>query len=242
MKVTLVSYTQGAVELLLFTKATRLRLSPGLMDEIKSWPEDRKAKELAYVAQTIPSSWEFVDYVFLVGGVSRAYTHQQVRTRTGSYAQQAMRVVDVSTCLEYVPTARNQENPAAMAVIGETLVAVQAGYAKLLALGQLVEDARGLLPTNVSTNIVCKFNLRAFADLVRSRIGGRSQDEYQQVVKAMVAEVLRVHPWAEQFLFQFKRDAFKELEDFAEQEYGGDILKKGRLLKIADVLRKNLKK
>ena len=93
MKVTLVSTTPDAAELLLFTKSTRLTMAPSLLAEIHAWPQEKKLAELAYMANTIPSSWEFVDYVFLVEGVSRAYTHQQVRTRAASYAQQTMRVL-----------------------------------------------------------------------------------------------------------------------------------------------------
>ena len=48
-----------------------------------------------------------------------------------------------------------------------------------------------------------------------------------------------MHPWAEKFLFQQGRDYFKEIEEFAEKEYGGDLLKKGQLLKIVDKMRKD---
>ena len=66
------------------------------------------------MANTIPSSWEFVDYTFLVTGVSRAYTHQQVRTRAASYAQQTMRVLNMGE-FDYIYTQRNLEDPKAMA-------------------------------------------------------------------------------------------------------------------------------
>ena len=75
-------------------------------------------------------------------------------------------------------------------------------------------------------------------DLAKSRTGGRTQGEYQKVMNAMVDEVLKVHPWAEKFLFQAGRDYFAEIEAFAQEEYGGDLLKKGRLLKIVDKMRK----
>lgn len=226
-----------AAELLLFTKSTRLTLSPGLMEEIRAWPEEKKLAELDYMANTIPSSWEFASYTFLVEGVSRAYTHQQVRTRAASYAQQTMRVLNMGE-FDYVYTDRLQENPAAKAQIDAALKAIKLAYNKVIELGLPAEDARGILPTNIATNIVCKFNLRTFADLVKSRTGGRTQSEYQKVVNAMVDEVLRVHPWAEKFLFQQGRDYFKEIEEFAEREYGGNLLKKGELLKIVDKMRK----
>ncbi|TXH50796.1 MAG: FAD-dependent thymidylate synthase [Desulfurellales bacterium] len=241
MKVTLISHTQDAENLLIFTKATRLTLSPGLLDQIRSASHEDKMRELEYMANTIPSSWEFVDYVFLVEGVSRAYTHQQVRTRAASYAQQTMRVLDMGK-YDYVYTDGNRANPEAMEVIESVNTIIQDAYRHLLSLGQAVEDARGILPTNISTNIVCKFNLRTFVDLAKARTGGRTQSEYQKVVNAMVDEVLRVHPWAEKFLFQQGRDYFAEIEAFAQREYGGNLLKKGELLKIVDKMRKEVAK
>ena len=104
MEVKLIDYTgagsedpaRHAANLLVFTKQTRLEMKPGLMTEIESWSEEDIYKELLYMANTIPSSWEFVEYKFLINDVTRAFTHQFVRTRTGSYAQQTMRVLNVN--------------------------------------------------------------------------------------------------------------------------------------------------
>lgn len=241
MKVTLVSHTQEAAELLLFTKSTRLNLSAGLLEEIRGWPPERKARELTYMANTIPSSWEFVDYVFAVEGVSRAYTHQQVRTRAASYAQQTMRVLDMSGGYDYVYTAKNQQSEMAMAILKAHKAVTQSAYRELIASGQAPEDARGVLPTNIATNIVCKFNLRTMSELAASRTGGRTQGEYQRVINAMCDEVIAVHPWAEQFLFQQDRDYFRELEEFAAAEWPDNLLKRGAMLKIVDKMRKEKK-
>ena len=238
MKVILVSCTPNAAELLLFTKSTRLNLTANLLHEIRNWPEEKKMAELAYMANTIPSSWEFVDYVFSVEGVSRAYTHQQVRTRAASYAQQTMRVLDMSGGYDYVYTDRNQQSGMAMALINAHKEVTQNVYKGLIECGQPPEDARGVLPTNIATNIVCKFNLRTMAELAGSRTGGRTQSEYQQVVNAMCDEVVAVHPWADQFLFQKGRDYFQELEDFARAEWPDNLLKRGAMLKIIDKMRK----
>jgi flavin-dependent thymidylate synthase len=237
MKVTLISHTQDAAELLLFTKSTRLTLSPGLMEEITRKSDAEKLAELEYMANTIPSSWEFVDYVFLVEGVSRAYTHQQVRTRAASYAQQTMRVLEMGA-FDYVYTDKNVADPAALVIINDLLAKIQQTYNSLLVLGQPAEDARGILPTNIATNIVCKFNLRTLVDLAKSRTGGRTQSEYQKVINAMCDEVLRVHPWVEKFLFKDGRDYFAELEEFARQKFP-DLKERGELLKIIDHMRKS---
>lgn len=236
MKVTLLSHTQNAADLLLFTKSTRLNLSPDLLDSIKRWPPSKKFEELEYMANTIPSSWEFVDYTFLVEGVSRAYTHQQVRTRAASYAQQTMRVLDMGD-FEYIYTDANVKSPQAMRMIDECLRTIKNTYRALTMIGQAPEDARGILPTNISTNIICKFNLRTFADLAKSRTGGRTQNEYQRVINAMIDEVLAVHPWADKFLFNQERDYFAEIEEFAKRKFP-DLKERGELLKIVDHMRK----
>lgn len=247
MDVKLISFTGkgapdeqwAAADLLLFTKSTRLEMRPGLLQSIQSMPVGQKLAELDYMSRTIPSSWEFVDYTFLVTGVSRAYTHQQVRTRAASYAQQSMRVVNVSD-FDYVFTDRNKQNPKAILALEDALLAIKRAYAKLIAMGQPVEDARGILPTNIATNIVCKFNMRTFVELAKARTGGRTQNEYQRVVGKMVDEVLSVHPWMDKFLHgDLGRNYFDEIEAFAEEQFGGDLATKGKLLKIVDKMRKS---
>ena len=226
MNVTLINYTHEAVNLLIFTKQTRLTLSPGLYEEIRSWTPERKMEELRYMADTVPSSWEFCDYVFLLEGVSRSYTHQQVRTRIASYAQQSMRVNDMSD-FEYVYTDKNRENSFVMQEIRAVLDRIKLGYRSLRDMGQPEEDARGILPTNIATNIVCKFNMRTFCELAKSRMGGRTQKEYQKVINAMVDAVQAVHPWIDLFLFANH-----------DRRYFDDLKKRGELLKIIDAMRK----
>ena len=63
-----------------------------------------------------------------------------------------------------------------------------------------IEDARGILPTNIYTNIVAKFNLRTLHEMAKSRLSPRAQGEYREVFTMMVAEVVKEHPWAKPFL------------------------------------------
>lgn len=240
MKVSLISTTPNAARLLVFTKQTRLQMSVDGMAKVMAMPEAELLAELTYMANTIPSSWEFVDYVFMVEGVSRAYTHQQVRTRAASYAQQTLRVLDVSKGFDFVYTDRNKQDSKALQVINYAMGVVQDAYAELVRLGQPPEDARGILPTNIATNIVCKFNLRTMAELAKSRTGGRTQGEYQQVINAMCDCVIAEHPWAEKFMFSKGRDLFADVEAFAKDEWPTDLLARGRLLKIVDKMRKEL--
>lgn len=237
MKVTLINFTPYAVETLIFAKSTRLNMTPDLMSSIMQMSDEDKMKEIEYIANTIPSSHEFVDYMFLIERVSRAFTHQLVRTRHGSYAQQTMRMIDKST-YDYVHTEKNDGDPDALDLLKTHQVLTQDIYRQLIDAGQPVEDARGVLPTNIATNIVAKFNLRTLSELCKSRTGGRTQGEYQAVVGAMADAVLSNHPWADKFLYPHGRDHFNEIEEFAKREFGNDVAKKNELLKIVDHLRK----
>jgi flavin-dependent thymidylate synthase len=186
---------------LAYTKATRLEQGANTRAKIVAMSSQAVADELAYMADTIPSSWEFVDYTFEILNVTLAFTHQFVRTRTGSYAQQTMRLLEKKQFTYRVPPKLLAPDKAQSRKLYEAhMGATQAVYDSLIAGGVAVEDARGVLPTNIHTNIIAKFNLRTLAEMARSRTGGRTQDEYREVVGLMLKRVMELHPWAEAFL------------------------------------------
>lgn len=235
MDVKLMEWDPLAAERLIFAKSTRLGLTPALWDEICAMSEEAKLVELHYIANTIKSSHEFTSYTFLISGVSRAFTHQFVRTRTASYAQQSMRVTDQGGYEFVMPPRLDRFQQAEVNHINAD---IRDKYNDLIADGVAPEDARSILPTNIATNILARYNLRSFCEMARSRAGGRTQDEYRDVVVKMIDCVLKVHPWVGGFLFgDVGRDYFAEIEAFAEREFGGDLKKKGELLKIVDKMR-----
>jgi len=213
MSVSLIDHTGKGVDdpwypasLMIWTKRTRIEMSPGGLEEILAWPEDRKVEELEYMARTIPSSWEFCDFTFLIQNVTRAFTHQLVRTRSMSFAQQTMQVLDMS------------QGPGWDYLVGPSLVGKEAQtefqdlmedvadfYARWVGpegqeQGVRIEDVRGALPTNVLTNIVVKGNLRSLCDLIRKRSSPRNTGEFPDVIRAMRASMLEALPWTEIFL------------------------------------------
>lgn len=258
MKVTLIDYTgagspdpaRHAANVLIFTKSTRLEMSPGLMADIQGWDDVKVMEELDYMARTIPSSWEFVHYNFLVEGVTRAFTHQFVRTRTGSYAQQTMRVLNVNgwdygtgPSLEKFPKSEEGiNNPRDWYDKEMKMIAMT--YDELIRSGISIEDARGILPTNILTNIVAGFSLRAVCDLVRKRSSSRTQGEYRAVLEAMKDEVMRVHPWAEVFINRDFDIAAGELEAFINSLHSvslGAVTKEQqtKMVKLIDQMRQS---
>lgn len=195
MKVTLVNYTPDALTLLLSTKNTRL----GVNMDPSTWPDEKREEHLAMMRDTIQSSWEFVDYVFKIEEVSRAFTHQFVRTRTGSYAQESQRVTDVRDHDVLVPDSVIDDMFHALCW-DKAVQHAQQAYSQLIDAGIPVQDARGLLPTNTLTSIFAKFNLRTLHDMARTRLCTRTQGEYQDVFRLMRQQVIEAHPWAEDFL------------------------------------------
>lgn len=206
MKVTLIEYTGSghsdplyAARLLAYTKNTRLEQGEATRAKMAAMSDEDLFKELDYISKTLRSSWEMVDYIFEISDVTRAFTHQLVRTRTGSYAQQAQRVVNMGNFTSEMPdTVRN--NPEAQQSWDECMTAISETYQALQKEGIPNQDCRGVLPTNVHTNIIAKFNLRTMADILAKRKNLRAQGEYADVARAMEAEILKVHPWAEPFI------------------------------------------
>lgn len=187
MKVNLIDYQPNALEILIYTKNTRLQGKQTLQDII-DWSYEKKIEHFEYMKDTIKSSFEFCRYVFEIKDVSRNFTHQLVRTRTQSYAQESLRAVDVRNhkflksglCDEY-------DNSVDFAM---------ENYSIMIDEGIPTQDARGVLPSDILTNIIVGTDLRTLHETAKVRLCYRTQGEYQNVFKAMKAEIEKVHPWA----------------------------------------------
>lgn len=185
--VNLINVTDNALEILIYTKSGRLN-SGTTLEDIMTWSEEKKMEHLGYMMDTIKSSFEFVDYIFEIKNVSRAFTHQVVRTRTASFQQQAMRVVDARE-FGYLKSTDHPSYQRAFELSLEE-------YGKMLDDGVPVQDARGVLGTGIHTEIFVKGNLRTLSNMSELRLCKRAEGEYQSVFKKMVAAVLKIHPWA----------------------------------------------
>jgi flavin-dependent thymidylate synthase len=243
MQVTLLDYTgkgrpdesRHAQNLLAFTKTVRLGAFPERFESIQAWSEERIAEELAYMATTIRSSWEFVDLTFVIQGVTRAAAQQITRTRTASYAMQSLRVANAKSA-----DVRNDvENETASHLYQLAAKQILHDYEILMTKYQVpAEQARGLLPLNIETNLVAKYNLRSWVDLVVARSSSRVQGEYREMIEQMRAAVLAVWPWVESFLQPPHEMALGLLQE-AIDEAGLDVGEGlgWKLAKAADLIR-----
>ena len=189
MKVTLLSCTPNALNLLLGTKSTRMRgKDPADMTEAE------RHDHWAYMLDTIRSPFEFVDYIFQIEGVSKNFTHQFVRTRTGAYQQETSRALDMSDNGTICPDNLTDDQAQ---LFWDGVADANAHYQQLLAAGVQLQDARAILPSNMETKITAKFNLRTLSDMAKNRLCARTQGEFQKVFRAMRDLVIEVHPWAD---------------------------------------------
>ena len=235
MKVTLINHTQNARQLLVFTKSTRLNINTDLFQKIALDDEEFIQRELDYMVNTIKSSWEFVDFTFCIEGVGRGFTHQFVRNRLGSYAQQTMRILDMGG-FDYITGPSIECDPAIKDLYDVTMKHISDVYSKMIRMGAKIEDARGILPTNISTNIIAKFNLRALSQMMMSRASNRTQSEYRDVLDAMYDAVVEAEPWCGNFLRSTRYDDLKRLESAILDQYEGTEMCTP-LLKIIDKVR-----
>lgn len=254
MQVSLISYTGHghpdplyAARLLAFTKNTRLNMTPENFTEFARMPDDDLYEEIEYMAGTIASSWEFVDLTFAINKVSRATAQQITRTRTASFAMQSQRVTDLRNVswdnpmedelLEKDPDGDVLSRYARFETAMDQSIKE---YQHEVDLGLPLEDARDLLPIGVHCNLIAKYNLRSFVELVRKRDSLRVQGSYRNMVQQMRSCVIMVWPWAEAFFLNPQQRAIDMIEDVArELDEGGAMYKgkSGQLAKAADLLK-----
>jgi flavin-dependent thymidylate synthase len=153
---------------------------------------------------------ETVQLHFLLDGVTRAFTHQLVRQRTAAYAQESMRFAVVEDSFvnrvalppslvgtlalgegdNQVLGAERDTKQWQRNVWDQALKHVEEAYTHLVNSNMPAEDARGLLPTNITTRVHYITNLRAFLDHAGNRLCTQAQFEWRTVF-AQMAKVLR---------------------------------------------------
>lgn len=198
-------------------------------DQARDVTDAERRDYLAQIQKTkLKAPMEFVKLHFMVEGVTRSFTHQMVRQRTAVYAQESLRFAvkeDMAEGVAYPPSIYGVDasdvvmhaSPEqrmkglwdeAVAIIGET-------YNRLIDLGMPAEDARGLLPHNVTTRLNYATDLRALQDHAGNRLCTQAQFEWRQVWLAIIQafseycscpaeDGVKAHPWGTCDGWQFK--------------------------------------
>lgn len=129
---------------------------------------------------------EFQDFTFLITDVSRALTHQLVRHRIASYAQQSQR--HVKTGLGewfHIPQSILDSDNNAVKYLKHMDVTAKL-YAEFIESGIPLEDARYILPNATYSAIVVKMNARELDHFFKLRCCNHAQAEIRRMANTML--------------------------------------------------------
>lgn len=167
----------------------------------KTKPEDldkSSDKELKAILEQVmklghTSVIEHSNFTFAISDVSRSLTHQLVRHRIASYAQQSQRYVDFKNP-NYVTPPTISKNKKMKKAYDETMKNIWKEYNKLLELGIPAEDSRFVLPNAACTNIIVTMNARSLINYFELRCCLHAQWEIRQLANKMLQQVKKVAP------------------------------------------------
>lgn len=162
--------------------------------------DEQRREMFAQIQQTkLKAPFEFVSMHWMVEGVTRSLTHQMVRQRTAVFAQESLRfaVVEdgfaerVALPPSLAGTTDDNKylggeeyhrlsNPEKWRIQWDDAVEkIDVVYRSLVNAGMPAEDARGLLPHNVTTRLNYATNLRNFQDHAGNRLCTQAQFEWR---------------------------------------------------------------
>ena len=139
--------------------------------------------------------FESVNFHFMLEGVTRSFTHQLVRQRVAAYAQESLRfsvieMDDMNDRVALPPSLVGLKEDDPRLVAWRTAVRDLGGsYSALVNAGIPAEDARGLLPHNITTRVHYLTNLRALQEHLGNRLCTQAQFEWRQVAVGIVKAI-----------------------------------------------------
>ncbi len=137
---------------------------------------------------------EHAVFSFVTEGVSRALTHQLVRHRLASFAQQSQRYVAFDGGFDYETPKSIAAQPELAARYAEEMKRIAALYADLREAGIAAEDARFILPNASHSRLIMTMNARELRHFFHLRCCNRAQWEIRDLATVMLIEASKVAP------------------------------------------------
>lgn len=131
--------------------------------------------------------------------VDRGVSHELVRHRIGSYAQESTRFCNYSKErfgkeISVIEMGPHFKNPASLEVWLDACKHAEQAYFKLLELGESPQIARAVLPTCTKTEINATFNLREWRHVFALRelgVTGQPHPQMKEVMTPLLTEMKR---------------------------------------------------
>jgi thymidylate synthase (FAD) len=209
------------VRLLYITKNAENLIEKAYRNCWQSKPKNKSIKERkSFIKRCISmghlSPLEFADAAFEILG-SRAFTHQLVRHRLASYAQESQRYVKIKDLNYFVIPKTIKNNKEALKIFKKTLKEIFDSYESLIQLGIPKEDARYILPNSTMSKIFVKMNFRAWRHFLKLRCDTSAQWEIRDIAKEILKILYKNPPSVFEDLYEkFVRGTRKDL--FTERD------------------------
>lgn len=222
MKVKLIAKTLNILDVVYTGARTCYNVgSPiDMWEDIENIPEDKK---LNLVKRCIESGHhsvlEHAYFTFAIEGISRACSHQLVRTRMASHSQQSQRYVEIKENQDELYEAFNEnydsinyKDSKIFKILDKYFVDADNfrnvngyyyaldNYLEAIKMGEPAQDARRFLPNATKTNIVTSLNLRSCINFFSLRLCSSSQLEIRNLASCMRDEILEIEPWLKPYL------------------------------------------
>jgi thymidylate synthase (FAD) len=138
---------------------------------------------------------EHLSFTFHLSGISRACSHQLVRHRIASYAQQSQRYIDTSNePLKYVTPQSISSDDTLKLYYDSLMDNIKECYNALVKAGVPAEDARMVFPNATETDIIMTVNGRQLIEISRKRLCLRAQWEIRLLFKLIKIATTEVCP------------------------------------------------
>ncbi len=143
---------------------------------------------------------EMINFVFGYEGVTRAFTHQMVRTRLASYMQQSMRFTDFDgelpvhkpSNIESWPQ-KAEDGSSAEEVWDCAIKSIEWSCKQLQTMGVPIQDIRSLYPTNITTNIIQAIDYNSLRHMLSHRLCTQAQQEEWGPIAKQIKEIVTIY-------------------------------------------------
>lgn len=173
------------------------------IDEITD--DDRQVALENMTKTHLQAPLEVIKMHFLLEGVDRAFTHQLVRQRTAVYAQESLRfavVGDLEDATTLPPSlwgsvrsvpetdqSYDSDQQRWRNTWDHAIRTIDAAYHRLVDSGMPSEEARGLLPTAVSTRVHYVTDLRNMKDHAGNRLCTQAQFHWRSIFTQIAQQI-----------------------------------------------------
>lgn len=158
--------------------------------------EAKRLAQLVADGKALPNALESISMTFSFNGISRATTHQLVRTRVGaSFGQQGGRDNDWSDFNLRFPPTFEVLNDFDIDAIDSLHIQMNQMYLALLSAGIPTQDARYVLPMGLETALVGTYNLLSLKGTLQRRLCNRMMWETNYVARCMADLAVLQYPW-----------------------------------------------